>query len=53
MTSFEHSAVATENGIARVFGRSQAERVTNIIDLAAHPDAREELREAATSMGLL
>lgn len=53
VTSFEHSSVATENGIARVFGRSQSERVTNIIDQAAHPDAREELREAATSMGLL
>jgi acyl-CoA hydrolase len=53
VTSFEHSAVATENGIARVFGRSQSERVTNIIDQAAHPDAREVLREAAVSMGLL
>ncbi len=53
VTSFEHSAVATENGIARVFGRSQSERVTNIIDQAAHPSAREELRAAAASMGLL
>ena len=53
VTSFEHSAVATENGIARVFGRSQSERVRNIIDQAAHPEAREELREAAASMGLL
>lgn len=53
VTSFEHSAVATENGIARVFGHSQSERVTNIIDKAAHPDARDELRAAAASMGLL
>ncbi len=53
VTSFEHSAVATENGIASVFGRSQGERVTNIIERAAHPDAREELREAAVSMGML
>ena len=53
VTSFEHSAVATENGIARVFGRSQSERVTNIIEQAAHPDAREELREAAATMGLM
>jgi acyl-CoA hydrolase len=52
VTSFEHSAVATENGIASVFGRSQTERVTNIIERAAHPDARGELREAAASMGL-
>jgi len=53
VTSFEHSAVATENGIASVFGRSQSERVVNIIERAAHPDAREELREAAASMGML
>jgi acyl-CoA hydrolase len=53
VTSFEHSAVATENGIASVFGRSQRERVTNIIERAAHPDAREGLREAAAEMGML
>ena len=53
VTSFEHSAVATENGIASVFGRSQRDRVTNIIDRAAHPDARGDLREAALEMGLL
>ena len=53
VTSFEHSAVATENGIASVFGRSQSERVTNIIERAAHPDAREGLRESAAQMGLL
>jgi acyl-CoA hydrolase len=53
VTSFEHSAVATENGIAMVFGRSQTERVTNIIDRAAHPDAREGLREAAVKMRLI
>jgi acyl-CoA hydrolase len=53
VTSFEHSAVATENGIATMFGRSQGERVRNIIERAAHPDARVELREAAAEMGLL
>ena len=53
VTSFEHSAVATENGIASVFGRSQAERVTNIIERAAHRDAREGLRAAAAEMGML
>ena len=53
VTSFEHSAVATENGIASVFGRSQSERVTNIIERAAHPDAREGLRAAAAEMGML
>ncbi|MHB1164348.1 MAG: acetyl-CoA hydrolase/transferase family protein [Candidatus Nanopelagicales bacterium] len=53
VTSFEHSAVATENGIASVFGRTQRERVTNIIEQAAHPDARDDLRASAAQMGLL
>lgn len=53
VTSFEHSAVATENGIASVFGRSQSERVANIIERAAHPDAREHLREYAAENGLI
>lgn len=53
VTSFEHSAVATENGIATMFGRSQHDRVTNIIERAAHPDVRDELREAAGQLGLL
>lgn len=52
VTSFQHSAVATENGIADLFGRSQSEQAHNIIEQAAHPDAREELRAAATRMGL-
>ncbi len=53
VTSFEHSAVVTENGIATMFGRSQRERVTNMIERAAHPSVRDELREAAGTMGLL
>ena len=53
VTSFQHSAVATENGIADVFGRAQSEQANNIITYAAHPDARDELREAGKQMGLL
>lgn len=53
VTSFEHSAVATENGIATMFGRPQRDRVANIIDRAAHPDVRDELRAAASEMGLI
>jgi acyl-CoA hydrolase len=53
VTSFQHSAVATENGIAQCFGRSEQEQARNIIERAAHPDARDELREAAAGMGLL
>ena len=53
VTTLQHSAVATENGIAEVFGRTQGEQASNIIEQAAHPDAREELRERAHAFGLL
>jgi len=45
LTSFQHSAVITEQGCARVFGRSQRAQARLIIEHAAHPDAREELNE--------
>jgi|NGEPerStandDraft_6_1074524.scaffolds.fasta_scaffold08556_4 acyl-CoA hydrolase len=47
VTSFQHSAIVTEHGRAQIFGRSQRAQARLIIDHAAHPDAREELREAA------
>ena len=53
VTTLQHSAVATENGIAEVFGRTQGEQASNIIEHAAHPDARAELRERAREFGLL
>ena len=53
ITSFQHSAVATEQGIADVFGRSQSDQARNIIEQAAHPDARDYLRQAAREMNLL
>jgi acyl-CoA hydrolase len=45
VTSFQHTAVVTEQGAAHVFGRSERAQARLIIDHAAHPDAREELRE--------
>lgn len=53
VTSFQHSAVATENGIADAFGRSQAQQALNIINYAAHPSVREELTKAAIDLGLI
>lgn len=53
VTTLQHSAVATENGIAEVFGRTQGEQASNIIEHAAHPNARAELRERAREFGLL
>lgn len=52
VTSFQHSAVVTEHGIAEIFGYSQKTQASNLIEHAAHPDARDELRHAAKSMGL-
>lgn len=53
VTSFQHSAIVTEQGLARVFGNSEAEQTKQIIDNCAHPDAREALRVAAHTMGRL
>jgi acyl-CoA hydrolase len=53
VTSFQHSYVVTEQGTAACFGHTQSEQAVNIIHNAAHPDAREELISAASSMGLL
>jgi acyl-CoA hydrolase len=52
VTSFQHSAVVTELGCAHIFGRSQRAQAQLIIEHAAHPDAREQLREHAAVLGL-
>jgi acyl-CoA hydrolase len=50
--SFQHSEVVTEQGIATISGRSQRAQARVLIDEAAHPRAREELRQAACALGL-
>lgn len=52
VTSFQHSHVVTEQGVANCFGRSQSEQAHNLIEDAAHPDGRAELRIAAQKLGL-
>ncbi len=52
VTSFQHSALATEQGVAEIFGRSQRAQARLIIERIAHPNARDELREAAARLGL-
>ncbi|GGD19839.1 4-hydroxybutyrate CoA-transferase [Nocardioides daphniae] len=52
VTSFQHSAVVTEQGLARLAGRSEKEQAANLISYAAHPDVRDELREEAAALGL-
>lgn len=45
-TSAQPSAIVTEEGIAWLFGADQNEQAENLIEHAAHPDARPGLREA-------
>jgi len=52
VTSFQHSVVVTEQGSAQIFGRSNRAQARLIIERAAHPDAREWLREEAALRGL-
>jgi len=52
VTSFQHSAIVTEQGVAEIFGHDQAHQCWSIINKAAHPSVREELWEEAHSMGL-
>ena len=52
VTSFQHSYVVTEQGVADCFGHSQSQQAQNIISQAAHPSVRDELTEAAREMRL-
>lgn len=51
-TSMQMSAVVTEQGIADTYCRTQQEQALELIEHAAHPDAREQLREDAVRLGL-
>jgi acyl-CoA hydrolase len=52
VTSFQHSYVVTEQGVAPVVGLSERDQARSLIENAAHPDARDGLRDAAASLGL-
>ena len=49
-TSFQQSAVVTEQGIAWLFGAGERDQARHLIEHAAHPAARDQLREAAAAM---
>ena len=53
VTSFQMSAVVTEQGVAEIYGQVQREQVRQLIENAAHPSVREELHEEAVALGLL
>ncbi len=52
VTSFQHSAIITEQGVAEIFGHDQAHQCWSIINKAAHPSVRAELWEEAHALGL-
>jgi acyl-CoA hydrolase len=52
VTSFQHSAIVSDEGCAEIFGRSQQAQARLIVENVADPRAREELREAAGTLGL-
>ena len=53
VTSFQMSAVVTEQGMAEIAGQDQREQARQLIEYAAHPSVREELREEAVALGLM
>lgn len=52
VTSFQHSAVVTEQGIAWMWGRDERQQARNLIEQAAHPSVRDDLWEEARALGL-
>ncbi len=53
VTSFQHSAIVSDQGCAEIFGRSEQAQARLIIERVADPRARDELLESAATLGLL
>ncbi len=53
VTSFQPSAVITEQGTAALWGLTQEAQARELMDNAAHPSVREELYEEAAALGLV
>ena len=52
VTSFQHSYIVTDQGVAQIWGYDTLDQAQHILDRAAHPDARDELRLAGRALGL-
>jgi len=52
VTSFQPSAVVTENGVAPLWGSSERQQARDLVEHAAHPSVRDELWEEAAALGL-
>jgi acyl-CoA hydrolase len=53
VTSFQHSAIISDHGCAEIFGRSEQAQARLIIERVADPRARDELADAAKTLGLV
>jgi acyl-CoA hydrolase len=51
--SFQHSAIISEHGCAELFGRSESAQADLIVDQVADPRARDQLADAAGTLGLV
>jgi acyl-CoA hydrolase len=52
VTSFQMTAVVTEQGVAELLGYDEKTQARHLIECAAHPDARAELWEEVKELGL-
>jgi acyl-CoA hydrolase len=52
VTSFQHTAVVTEQGVAEMFGYDERAQAAQLIERCAHPRVRDELWEEAAALGL-
>ena len=52
VSSFQQTAVVTEQGVARLWGYDEKTQARHLIEHAAHPRVREELWEEAGNLGL-
>jgi acyl-CoA hydrolase len=52
VTSFQASAIVTEQGVAPLFGNSEKDQARALIEHTAHPRVRDELWEEARHLGL-
>jgi len=52
VTSFQQTAIVTEQGVAKLWGYSERQQAQHLIEYAAHPSVRAELWEEAKELGL-
>jgi acyl-CoA hydrolase len=50
VTSFQATAIVTEQGTAEIWGHRDRDQARNLIENAAHPDVRDELWEEARAL---